>query len=128
MVIDGNLEAQPNNLNSPYPITRSGFAKITFLVAAKPDIDFAALFDHWLQVHIPNVRETMHKVGGTRYVVSHSLQPEEEAFAGMAELYFPTFDGWRDYKANIKDDGMGQWVADEGTHILRAHTEMVGIP
>jgi hypothetical protein len=46
----------------------------------------------------------------------------------MAELYFHDPSGWTRYKQAIQPDGMEQWVADEGTLVLRAHTELVGIP
>ena len=36
----------------------------------------------------------MGKIGGFRYVVSHSLEPDTEPYAGMAELYFPNEKGW----------------------------------
>lgn len=130
VIIDGSehLPVQPLTLNDPFPTTRSGFLKITFLVKAQPGTDFEALFAHWLDVHVPNVRGVMEAVGGWRYVVSHSLAPEEEPYAGMAELYFSDADGWRAYKNTIKADGMEQWVSDADTLVLRAHTEMIGIP
>ena len=130
VVMDGSehLPVEPLTLNDPFPCTRSGFFKVTFLVKAKPDSDYAAFFKHWLEVHVPNVRGVMEKVGGFRYVVSHSLEPDTEPYAGMAELYFPDASGWQAYRENITPDGMEQWAADEGTLVLRSHTEMIGIP
>lgn len=130
VVMDGSehLPVEPLTLNPPFPCTRSGFFKMTFLVKAKPGTDFEALFHHWLTVHVPNVKETMETVGGFRYIVSHSLEPEVEPYAGMAELYFPDASGWSRYKDVIRPDGMEQWVSDEGTLALRARTEMIGIP
>lgn len=130
VVMDGSdrLPIEPLTLNAPFPCTRSGFFKMTFLVKAKPDIDHDALFRHWLEVHVPNVRETMETVGGFHYVVSHSLEPELEPYAGMAELYFPDASGWSRYREVIRADGMERWVADEGTLALRGGTEMIGIP
>jgi hypothetical protein len=124
---DGHLPVEPLTLNAPFPTTRSGFCKITFLVKAKPGTDYTAFFDHWLDVHVPNVRSVMAQVGGFRYVVSHSVEPELEPYAGMAELYFENADGWRRYKQHITADGMEQWAQDEGTLVLRAETEMIGI-
>ena len=69
----------------------------------------------------------MAQVGGFRYVVSHSADPANEPFAGMAELYFKDTGGWRQYKQLIQPDGMEQWATDEGTLVLRAQTEMIGI-
>ena len=128
IVIDGDLPAEPLTLNRPFPTTRSGFFKVTFLVAAQDNTDYDAFFQHWRTVHADNVAGVMHKVGGHRYVISHSMHPAEAPFAGMAELYFANEDQWRDYKATIQPDGMEQWAADEGTLVLRAHTEMIGIP
>lgn len=130
VVIDGaeHLSAEPLTLNAPYPMTRSGFFKMSFLVAAKPGTDYDAFLAHWLDVHVPNVRATMEKVGGFRYVVSHSFEPADEPYAGMAELYFHDPSGWAAYRETIKPDGMEKWVDGERMHVLRAHTEMVGIP
>lgn len=130
VVMDGadRLSAKPNALNAPYPMTRSGFFKITFLVVTKSGADHAAFFDHWRTVHATNVEEVMRKSGGFRYLISHSIDPENEPYAGMAELYFPNAEGWKTYRELIKPDGMEQWAADTGTLILRAQTEMVGIP
>ena len=122
------LAVHPLTLNAPLPTTRSGFCKITFLVKARPGTNYQAFFDHWLNVHVPNVRNVMETVGGFRYVVSHSLEPEQEPYAGMAELYFDNVDGWRRYKQTITADGMEEWAQDEGTLVLRAQTEMIGIP
>ena len=122
------LPVKPLTLNAPFPTTRSGICKITFLVKAKINTDYQALFSHWLHVHVPNVASTMRQAGGFRYVVSHSLDPEREPYAGMAELYFDDLDGWRRYKKLIKADGMEQWTEEDGTLVLRSQTEMIGIP
>ena len=81
--------------------------------------DRQALFDHWLDVHVPNVREVMGKIGGFRYVVSHSLEPDTEPYAGMAELYFPNEKGWDDYRAVFEPDD-GDFIDKEGT--MRFHS------
>ena len=130
VVVDGTerLSTEPLTLNEPYPMTRSGFYKVTFLVRARPATDFQAFFDHWLGTHVPNVSQVLARSGGFRYVVSHSLEPQQAHFAGMAELYFADAAGWREYLSRIQPDGMEQWVADEGTLVLKSHTEMVGIP
>ncbi len=130
VVLDGSehLSTAPLTLNAPYPMTRSGFFKVSFLVAAKANTDYDVFFDHWLDVHVPNVKATMEQVGGFRYVVSHSIDAEDEPYAGMAELYFHDPDGWAGYRRTIKPDGMERWVDGGRMHVLRAHTEMVGIP
>ncbi|MGI9325579.1 MAG: EthD domain-containing protein [Pseudomonadales bacterium] len=130
VVIDGaeQLPVTPLTLNAPYPCTRSGFFKVSFLVKTQSNIDHEVFFDHWLNVHAPNVAKTMDQVGGFHYVISHSLDPAKDAYAGMAELYFPNASGWARYKEVIQPDGMEQWVANDGTLVLRARTEMIGIP
>ena len=130
VVIDGaeHLSTEPLTLNAPYPMTRSGFFKVTFLVAVKPGTDYDALFAHWLDVHVPNVKQAMDQAGGFRYVVSHSIHPADEPYAGMAELYFHDHDGWAGYREHIRPDGMEEWVDSDRMEVLRARTEMVGIP
>lgn len=130
VIMDGTeqLSTAPLTLNAPYPMTRSGFYKVTFLVGTKAGADHSALYKHWLAEHVPNVRAVMESVGGYRYVVSQSINPENEPYAGMAELYFSNEDGWRAYLNEITADGMEQWVSDENTIVLKAQTEMVGIP
>ncbi|NKB58102.1 MAG: hypothetical protein GKS00_17395 [Alphaproteobacteria bacterium] len=127
VVMDGKLPLAPLTLNLPFPCTRSGFFKVTFLVAMQPGADRNALFDHWLDIHVPNVRQTMEAVGGFRYVVSHSLEPDTEPYAGMAELYFPDSSGWTAYRETIQPDGMAQWVDYDAMSIFCSGMEMVGI-
>lgn len=129
VVLDGSerLPVVPLTLNPPFPCTRSGFHKVTFLVGAQPGADCRALFDHWLDVHIPNVRSVMEQVGGFRYVVSHSIEPEAEPYAGMAELYFPDAAAWSRFRDTIQPDGMERWTDPSRTVVLRAGTEMIGI-
>ena len=83
---------------------------------------------HWLEGHVANVKSVMLQAGGFRYVVSHSLEPELEPFAGLAELYFQSARGLADYFETIENDGMEQWVDGKRTLIFRGSTEMVGIP
>jgi hypothetical protein len=130
VVIDGaeHLPVQPLTLNAPFPCTRSGFFKMTFLVKAKPDTVFADLFDHWLNVHVPNVEGVMHRIGGLRYVVSHSIDPQNEPYAGMAELYFTDASGWTRYRETVQSDGMEQLIDQNATLALLGQTEMIGIP
>lgn len=123
-----HLPVVPLTLNEPFPCTRSGFYKVSFLVKAKPGADFDALYGHWLDVHIPNVRSVMEQVGGFGYVVSHTIEPETEPYAGLAELYFHDEASWAEYKNVIRADGLEEWVDGPGVVVLRAGTEMVGIP
>jgi len=130
VVIDGSehLDTEPLTLNAPYPMTRSGFHKVTYLVAAKPDTDYDEFFSHWLDIHVPNVKATMEAVGGFRYVVSHSIDPANEPYAGMAELYYHDPKDSVRWRETIEADGMEKWIDGERMLILSAQTEMVGIP
>ncbi len=129
VVMDGseNIKVEPLTLNAPFPCTRSGFFKMTYLVKAKEDTDFAELYSHWLNTHVPNVKSVMEKVAGFRYVVSHSIDPQTEPYAGMAELYFHDEAGWASYQKAIQPDGMEKWVG-RGTLALAGRTEMIGLP
>ncbi|MYD98326.1 MAG: EthD domain-containing protein [Gammaproteobacteria bacterium] len=130
VVIDGSehLDTKPLTLNAPYPMTRSGFHKMTYLVAAKSDTDYDEFFEHWLTIHVPNVKANMEAVGGFRYVVSHSIDPADEPYAGMAELYYHDPEGWKRWRESIQPDGMERWIDAERMLILSSGTEMVGIP
>ncbi|MCY4057312.1 MAG: EthD domain-containing protein [Gammaproteobacteria bacterium] len=130
VVIDGSehLDTERLTLNAPYPMTRSGFHKVTYLVAAKPDTDYDDFFSHWLDIHVPNVKATMEAVGGFRYVVSHSIDPANEPYAGMAELYYHDPKDSVRWRETIEADGMEKWIDGERMLILSAQTEMVGIP
>ncbi len=95
---------------------------------AKENTDYDRFFPHWLDVHLPNVKSTMARVGGFRYVVSHSLNPLTEPYAGLAELYFHDESGWAGYSDAIRADGMEEWVDGAGMHVLGGRTEMIGMP
>ena len=128
VVIDGSLPTTPLTLNAPYPSPRSGFYKMSFLVSTKPETDTALFFKHWHEVHIPNVRSAMSKADGLRYCVSQSIDPQNEPYAGLAELYFSDKRGWEAYKEVIQPDGMEEWVDQSRTLVLSSGTEMIGIP
>jgi len=128
VVLDGALPLAPNTLNEPFPCTRSGFFKVTFLMKTKPGADSDAFFAHWLSVHAANVASHMKAVGGFRYVIAQTGEPAAEEFAGLAELYFPNADAWARLREEAKPDGMEQWVDAAGTLLFTSGTEMVGIP
>lgn len=132
VVIDGAgapaLEVRPNTLNDPFPCTRSGYLKVTFLVGAQDGIDHDAFHRHWLEVHVPNVRDVMGRVGGLRYVVSHSVEPGTAPYGGMAELWFPDAEVFKAFNATIEPDGMERFTRADRTLVLRSSTEMIGIP
>ena len=130
VVMDGSdgLSTEPLMLNEAYPMTRSGFHRVNYLVPAKDGTDFEELYAHWLGVHVPNVKSCMEQSGGFRYVVSHSIFPSAAPYAGMAELYFPDNESWKTYRSLIKADGMEKYVDSARMDIMYGDTEMVGIP
>jgi hypothetical protein len=130
IVMEGSehLKVEPLTLNAPFPCTRSGFYKVSFLVKAKEGADFDTFYSHWLNIHVPNVKAVMEKVEGFRYVVSHSIYPQAEPYAGLAELYFHDAAGWARYREIITPDGMEEWVDRNGTLVLGGRTEMIGLP
>jgi len=128
VVMDGALPLTPNTLNEPFPCTRSGFFKVTFLMKTQAGADRDAFFAHWLGTHAANVSTVMKAVGGFRYVIAQTIDPQSEAFAGMAELYFPNSEAWARFRNEVKPDGMERWVDAAGTLLFTGGTEMVGIP
>lgn len=127
VAIDGPLPLSPPTLNAPFPCTRSGFLKVTFLVPLKPGVAAETLFRHWLDEHLPNVRASMQATGGFRYVVAHSLDPGAAPYAGMAELYFHDAAGYDAFREHVQPDGMDEMADAKATLVFHSGTEMVGI-
>lgn len=127
VVIDGDLPLDANTLNAPFPCTRSGFLKVSAFVRTLPAVDPEKLFDHWLTTHAENVKAVMEVVGGFRYVINLSMDPESQSYAGMAELYFPDKDALRKYGELFVPDGMDEFVDRDRSERIWASTEMVGI-
>jgi hypothetical protein len=127
VAVDGQLPLHPPTLNPPFPCTRSGFVKQVSLVPLRAGVSAQALFDHWLDVHLPNVVETLRKVGGFRYVVSLSMDMARAPYAGIPELYFPDLATQRAFWAELKPDGFQSFADAERTLRFRCGTEMVGV-
>ena len=109
-------------------LSKSAFLHRHCLVKCRPDVSFDALYKHWLEAHVPNVQAVIEKVGGFRYVVSHSIYPEQAPYAGMAELYFHQPSDFDKYQQLITSDGIENFIALNGVSVFRGNTEMVGIP
>lgn len=122
------LQVEPLTLNDPFPTSRSCFYRLNYLVAAKEGTDHDEFFKHWLDVHVPNVVGVLAQTKGIRYVVSHSITPEQAPFAGMAELYFPTVEDARAFRQTIQPDGMERWIDGANMQIMNGDTDMIGIP
>lgn len=127
VVIDGALPLEPLTLNAPFPCTRSGFHKRTSLVEAKPGTDIDAMNAHWLDIHLPNVQQTMAAVGGFRYVVNLSVDMATAPYAGVAELYFADPAGADAFREAYELDGFEQYIDNDATQRFQSGTEMVGI-
>jgi hypothetical protein len=128
VVLDGALPLAPNTLNEPFPCTRSGFFKATFLMKTKPGTDHEAFFAHWLGTHAANVASVLKNVGGFRYVIARTVDLAGEEFAGHAEVYFPNAEAFARFGAELKPDGMERWMDGPGCLTFTSDTEMVGIP
>jgi hypothetical protein len=130
VMVDGadRLRVEPLTLNAPFPTTRAGFLKAVYLVAARPGTDYVELARHWLTVHVPNVKAALGAAGGFRYVASLSVDPANEPFADMAELYFPDAAAWDDFRQRLEPDGMEGLLDPNRTLLFTARTEMIGIP
>lgn len=127
VALDGGLPLAPNTLNAPFPCTRSGFVKQVSLVPLRAGVSMEALADHWLDVHLPNVVETLRKVGGLRYVVNLSIDTERAPYAGMPELWFPDRAAQRRFWEELKPDGFAEVADAERTVRFLCGTEMVGV-
>ena len=130
VVMDGSehLNVAPLTRNAPYPSTRSGFHRVNYLVPALEGVNYEQFYKHWLDVHVPNIREWMTAAGGFRYVVSHSIYPKQAPYAGMAELYFHEQTAWEHCQSLMRADGMENFVDSRRMDIMHGDTEMVGIP
>ena len=127
VAVDGPLPVEPNTLNEPFPCTRSGFVKQVSLVPLRAGVSMEKLVNHWLDVHLPNVVETLKKVGGFRYVVNLSTDMDRAPYAGMPELWFPDLAAQQRFWQEIKPDGFAEVADAERTVRLLCGTEMVGV-
>jgi hypothetical protein len=123
VVIDGELPVE-----EPFPSTRSGFFKTVFFIKAQTGTSFTEMFDHYLEVHAPNVAAVLPSIGGFRYVLNLSEDPANESFAACAEIYFRNPSGLANLGAALKPDGMERFIDPAGTIMLTSRTELVGIP
>jgi hypothetical protein len=128
VVIDGALPVTPNRLNEPYPFTRSGFHKLTYLLKTKPGADHDAFVRHYLEVHAPGAVPALMRAGCTRYVVAFSLDPASEEFAAHTELWLPSADAHAAAQRELKPDGIERFLDAEKSLAFTSATEMVGIP
>lgn len=88
--------------------------KTTAFVRRAPGVDAGQFFDHWLDVHAPNVAATLGAVdGGLRYVVNHATDADDDArFHGVAEVWYRDGEAAKAHLAAIGDDGFNELCAD----------------
>ncbi len=100
--------------------------KLTALVRAKASVDRQDLYQHWLDVHAPNVARVLRSTaGGLRYALSFATQgPDEPEFAGMAELWYESAGASRAHAEKLKDDGFGRYT--DGATMLVGR-EIIGV-
>jgi hypothetical protein len=111
-ILDGSerLLITPLTLNAPFSAARSSICEFTFSSKLR-QILTKKVFDHWLHIpSVPSVTSVMRKAGRFRHVASQGIEPEQDSYAGMAELYFKDLDGWCHYKKLIHADSMEQWM------------------
>ena len=128
IVLGGELPVTPNTLNEPYPFTRSGFHKVTYLMKTKPGADHDAFLRHYLEIHAPGAAKPLAAAGCTRYVVAFSVDPVNEEFAAHTELWLPNASALAAAQREMKPDGIERFLDAEKSLVFTSGTEMVGIP
>ena len=100
VIVDGNPAA-------------GGF-KTTAFVRRAPDVSADRFFRYWLDVHAPNVAQTLGATdGGLRYVVNHDTEADDDApFHGVAEVWYRDGDAAKAHLRAIGDDGFTALCAD----------------
>lgn len=104
-----------------------GALKLTALVRPKAGADRDALYQHWLNVHAPNVAAGLEATeGALRYVLSLATQgASEPELAGLAELWYESAGASRAHAEKLADDGFGRYAEPAGLLVGR---EIVGVP
>ena len=131
VILDGKLPGEPLTPGDSFPRTRSGFTKLTLMLQAKPGVDFDQLFTRWVE-HADNIHKSIQDFGCFRYVLSHSLKPETEEFAGLGEVYFDHDHGRESVEefrnsGTVEPDGFGEEFVG-ALHMYVSDTEVIGTP
>lgn len=127
VALDGALPVRPNTLNAPFPCTRGGFTKMTYLITLRAGVTMEDFLGHWRAVHAPAVAAAMPGAGGVRYALSTSREPDAP-YSAMSELWFDTPDGPARLAAALTPDGTSELVDGPRRLVFRSSTEMIGIP
>ncbi len=93
--------------------TMAGF-KIAAFVRRRDDVSADEFFDHWLQIHAPNVGEYLTRTDGAfRYVVNHAIDaPDDAPFHGVAELWYADEAASQAHLGAVPLDGFEQLSSD----------------
>lgn len=103
--------------------------KLVYCLTRRQDVSAAAFSSYWLQEHAPKVAERQKALRATKYVQSHTAEPElnallqqsrglEEPYDGVTEIWWESADVLRE--AMESPDGfsaMQQLLEDESTFI-----------
>lgn len=75
--------------------------KISYFAKRRPDVSVEAFHEHWLGVHVPNVKAAVERTpSAVRYVVNLARAGSPSSFDGMAAIWF------RDPAATFTDLGL----------------------
>lgn len=102
----------------------NGF-KTTAYLRRSPEVTADRYFEHWLDVHAPNVAKSLEATdGGLRYVVNIDTEADDDAlFHGVAEVWYRDVDASKVHLGSISDDGFGALSAD--TLFLMGHEQVL---
>lgn len=88
--------------------------KTTAFLRRSPDVAADHFFDHWLDVHAPNVAASLEATDGAlRYVVNHAIDADDDTpFHGVAEVWYRDGAASKAHLGAIADDGFNALCAD----------------
>ncbi len=103
--------------------------KLVYCIRRRPDVSPEEFHRYWLEEHAPLVRSVADAIGATRYVQSHTVAPElnaflrasrgaDEPYDGITEIWWPSID---DLQANLQaaesQEAQQRLLDDESTFI-----------
>lgn len=103
--------------------------KLVYCVARKPDVAPEAFYSYWREKHGPKVRERRDALRATKYVQSHTVEPElndvlqqsrglSDPYAGITEVWWETAEEMRAAMGTPEGaTAMQELLADESTFI-----------
>lgn len=84
--------------------------KLTVFVRRRPGTSADAFFEHWLDVHGPNMGRHLEATdGGLRYVINFDHGADDDAeFHGVAEVWYRDSEAAKVHTSSLTDDGFGE--------------------